>query len=184
MQKLLNFLSRNLKYIENETIKSFYKDILLNPKEFDIINFTDLYTLNIIKDLFHKINHDNKVLVGYGKKIRVVGQDIEGLDLLFDILINNKNPQFQREICHILCDLFLNLKDYKSDFPQKYWNFFLDKIINLLLKLNSENNTNGLKGIINLIDILYINSCNVEEVIPCKEDIYQIENNYEVFNLL
>ena len=43
MQKLLNFLSRNLKYIENETIKSFYKDILLNPNEFGIINFNDLY---------------------------------------------------------------------------------------------------------------------------------------------
>ena len=181
MQKLLNFLSRNLKYIENETIKSFYKDILLNPKEFDIINFTDLYTLNIIKDLFYKINHDNNALVGYGKKIRVVGENIEGLDLLFDILINNKNPNFQREISHLLCDLFLNLKDFKSDFPQKYWKFFLDKIINLLLNVNNENNINGLKGIINLIDILYSNCCNFEGVIPCKEDTYQIENDYEVF---
>ena len=181
MQKLLNYLSRNLIYIENETIKSFYKDILLNPEEFDIINFSDLYTLNMIKDLFYKINHDNNMLTGYGKKLRVVGENIEGLDLLFDILINNRSTIIQREICHLLCDLFLNLKDYKSDFANKYWNFFIDKIITFFVKLNNENNINGLNGIINLIDIIYSKCCNFEGVIPIKEDTYQIDNDYETF---
>ena len=181
MQKLLNFLSRNLKYIENETIKSFYKDILLNPEEFDINNFSDLYTLNIIKDLFYKINHDNNMLTGYGKKLRVVGENIEGLDLLFDILINNKSIIIQKEICNLLCNLFLNLKDYKGDFPEKYWKFFIDKIISFLIKLNKENNINGLKGIINLIDIIYSKCCNFEGIIPIKEDTYQIDNDYEIF---
>ena len=181
MQKLLNYLSRNLKYMEIETIKSFYKDILLNPEEFDIINFSDTYTLNIIKDLFYKINHDNNMLTGYGKKMRVVGENIEGLDLLFDILINNKSIIIQREICRLLCNLFLNLKDYKNDFPQKYWKSFIDKIINFLIKLNDENNINGLNGIINLIDIIYSKCCNFEGVIPIKEDTYQIDNDYELF---
>ena len=181
MEKLLNYLSRNLKYIENETIKAFYKDILLNKNEFDIINFTDLYELNLIKDLFYKINHDNNMIIGNRRKMRVVGENIEGLDLLFEILINNKNRIIQSEICHLLSDLFLNLKDYKSDFTEKYWKFFIEKIVNLLINLNNINNINGLKGIINLIDIIYNNCCNYDGVIPCKEDTYQIDNDYEVF---
>jgi hypothetical protein len=137
LQRLLISLSRNLKYIDNETITTFYKDILLNPNEFDIINFTDLYTLNIIKDLFFKINHDNNSIIRFGKKIRVVDQNIEGFDLLFDILVNNKTSIIQKQISQLLCDLCLYLKDYKSDFHEKYWASFIDKIINLLIKLNN-----------------------------------------------
>ena len=180
MERLLNSLSRNLIYIENETIKSFYNDILLNPKEFDIINFTDLYTLNIIIDLFYKINHDNNMLIGYGKKLRVLGQNIEGFDLLFDILVNNKNRIIQEKICKLLCDLCLNLKDYKTN-PEKYWQFFIDKITNLFIKVNNENNINGLNGIINLIDIIYNHSCDFNGIIPDKNDTHQVEEPFELY---
>ena len=181
MQCLLNTLSRNLKYIENETIKLFYKDILLNPNEFDIINFTDLYTLNIIKDLFFKINHDNNAVIKNGKKIRVMGQNIEGFDLLFEILINNKTNLIQKQISNLLCDLCLYLKDYKSDFHEKYWKFFIDKILKILINLNNENNINGLNGIINLIDTIYTTSCNFKGIIPGKEDTHQVENPFELY---
>lgn len=180
MERLLNSLSRNLIYIDNETIKSFYKDILLNPKEFDIINFTDLYTLNIIIDLFYKINHDNNMIIGYGKKLRVIGQSIEGFDLLFDILINNKNRIIQGKICNLLCDLCLNLKDYKTT-PEKYWQFFINKITNLFIKVNNENNINGLNGIINLIDIIYNHCCDFNGIVPDKNDTHQVENPFELY---
>ena len=180
MERLLNSLTRNLIYIENETIKSFYNDILLNPKEFDIINFTDLYTLNLIIDLFYKINHDNNMIIGYGKKLRVIGQNIEGFDLLFDILVNNKNRIIQGEICNLLCNLCLNLKDYKTN-PEKYWQFFIDKITNLFIKVNDENNINGLNGIINLIDIIYNHSYEFNGVIPDKNDTHQVENPFELY---
>ena len=180
MERLLNSLSRNLIYIENEAIKSFYNDILLNPKEFDIINFTDLYTLNIIIDLFYKINHDNNMIIGYGKKLRVLGQNIEGFDLLFDILVNNKNRIIQEKICNLLCDLCLNLKDYKTT-PEKYWQFFIDKITNLFIKVNDENNINGLNGIINLIDIIYNHSCDFNGIIPDKNDTHQVEEPFELY---
>ena len=180
MERLLNSLSRNLIYIENETIKSFYNDILLNPNEFDIINFTDLYTLNIIIDLFYKINHDNNMIIGYGKKLRVIGQSIEGFDLLFDILVNNKNRIIQEKICKLLCDLCLNLKDYKTN-PEKYWQFFIDKITNLFIKVNNENNINGLNGIINLIDIIYNHSCDFNGIIPDKNDTHQVEDPFELY---
>ena len=180
MERLLNSLSRNLIYIDNETIKSFYKDILLNPKEFDIINFTDLYTLNIIIDLFYKINHDNNMIIGYGKKLRVIGQSIEGFDLLFDILINNKNRIIQGKICNLLCDLCLNLKDFKTN-PEKYWQFFIDKITNLFIKVNNENNINGLNGIINLIDIIYNHCCDFNGIVPDKNDTHQVENPFELY---
>ena len=79
--------------------------------------------------------------------------------------------------------MFLNLKDYKTEFCENYWKFFIDKIVELLIKLNDENKINGLNGIINLIDIIYNNSCNYEGVIPCKEDTYQIELDLKCINL-
>ena len=177
MQKFLNILSKNLNFIKKETIHDFYKDIILNPEEFDLINFEDLNALSLIKDLFYKINHDSNTLLGSEKKLRLINQNIEGFDFLFDILINNKNKFVQREISHILCRLCLNLYDYKSDFPQKYWKFFIDKIEDLLIKLNQQNNLNGLNGIINLIDMIYTNSCNFDGVIPCQEDVHQVDDN-------
>ena len=45
MERLLNSLSRNLIYIENETIKSFYNDILLNPSLTAIIEIAVIIML-------------------------------------------------------------------------------------------------------------------------------------------
>ena len=183
MQKFLNNITKNLRFIEKETIHSFYKDIITNPEEFDIKNFEDLNALNLIKDLFYKINHDKNTLKGSEKKLRVMSQEIEGLDFLFDILINNKNKFIQRNISKLLCNLCLNLYDYKSDFPQKYWKFYLDKIEGLLVKLDQENDINKLNGIINLIDLIYTNSCNFEGDIPTKDDVHQVDENHELFQI-
>ena len=183
MQKFLNNITKNLRFIEKETIHSFYKDIITNPEEFDIKNFEDLNALNLIKDLFYKINHDKNTLKGSEKKLRVVSQEIEGFDFLFDILINNKNKFIQRNISKLLCNLCLNLYDYKSDFPQKYWKFYMDKIEGLLVKLDQENDINKLNGIINLIDLIYTNSCNFEGDIPTKDDVHQVDENHELFQI-
>ena len=183
MQKLLNSFSRNLNYFKKETIQSFYKDILLNPDEFDIVNFEDLNTLNLIKDIFYKINYDNNSLLGKGKKLRVISQSIEGLDFLFDILIKNKNKFVQLDLGRLLCDLCLNLYEYKKDFAQKYWKFYTDKIEKLLVKIDESNNLNELNGIINLIDLIYTNSRDFEGVVPGKEDLHQIEENHEIFQI-
>ena len=112
MQKLLNIITRNLRAFEKETIHSFYKEIIINPDEFDISNFEDLNALNLIKDLFYKINRDSNKIKGSEKKLRVMSLEIEGLDLLFDILIYNKNKYIQRNISKLLCNLCLNLYDY------------------------------------------------------------------------
>ena len=184
MQKLLNIISKNLNFIDKDTIHDFYKDIILNPEEFDLVNFEDLNALSLIKDLFYKINYDSNILIGTEKKLRLISQNIQGLDFLFDILINNKNKFVQREISYILCRLCLYLYDYKSDFPKKYWKFFIDKIEELLIKLNKENNLNGLNGIINLIDMIYTYSCNFDGVIPCQEDVHQVDDtNFMIFQI-
>ena len=180
MQKLLNRFSRNLNYFKKATIHSVYNDILLNPNEFDITNFEDLNALNIIKDIFYKINHDNNTLLGKGKKLRVIKQSIEGLDFLFDILIKNQNKIIQIDLSRLLCDLCLNLYDYKEEFSQKYWKFYIDKIEKLLVKIDQENNLNELNGIINLIDMIYSKSCDFGGAIPVKEDLHQIEENREI----
>ena len=109
--------------------------------------------------------------------------EIEGLDLLFDILIYNKNKYIQRNISKLLCNLCLNLYDYKSDFPQKYWKLYIDKIEGLLVKLDKENDINKLNGIINLIDLIYTNSCNFEGDIPIKDDVHQVDENHELFQI-
>ena len=183
LQKLLNIFTKNLRFIENETIESFYKNILLNKEEFDLVNFEDLNTYALIKDIFYKINHNNKTLKGAEKKLRVINQNIEGLDFLFDILINNKNKFIQMEISNLLCGLCLNLYDYKTNFAQNYWKFFIDKIEKILVDLDKENNLDKLNGIINLIDKIYSESCEFEGVIPIKEDVHQIEDNHEVFQI-
>ena len=183
MQKLLNIISKNSQVIEKDIIHSFYNDIIINPDEFDIVNFEDLNALSLIKDLFYEINHDSNTIVGSGKKLRVIKQEIEGLDFIFDILINNKNKIIQRDISRLLSNLCLNLHDYNSDFPKKYWKFFIDKIEELLIKLDKENNIDKLNGIINLIDLIYSNSCNFEGVIPLKDDVHQIDENHELFQI-
>ena len=58
MQKLLNIITKNLRVFEKDTMHSFYKDIIINPNEFDISNFEDLNALNLIKDFFYKINQE------------------------------------------------------------------------------------------------------------------------------
>ena len=183
MQKLLNIITKNLRFFEKDTMHSFYKDIIINPNEFDISNFEDLNALNLIKDFFYKINQDSNKIKGSEKKLRVKSQEIEGLDLLFDILINNKNKYIQRNISKLLCNLCLNLYDYKGDFPQKYWKSYIDKIESLLVKLDKENDINKLNGIINLIDLIYTNSCNFEGDIPIKEDVHQVDENHELFQI-
>ena len=182
-EKLLGLITKNLKYFSKETIHSFYKDILLNPDEFDIINFEDINTLSLIKEIFYKINQDNKTLKGSDYKLRVISQDIEGLDFLFDILINNKNKYFQSIISLLLCNLCLNLYEYKGDFAPKYWKFFIDKIENILIKVDQEKDLNKLNGIMNLIDMLHTKSSYFEGNIPNKEDVHQIDENHEVFQI-
>ena len=183
MQKFLNLMTKNLYFIEKEIIHSFFKDIILNPNEFDIVNFEDLNALSLLKDLFYKINHDSKTIEGSGKKIRVISQDIQGLNFLFDILINNKNKLIQRDISKLLCYLCLNLYEYKGEFPKKYWKFFIDKTIEILVKLDKENNTNKLNGIISLIDLIYSNSCNYDGDIPSKEDKPPVGEDHEMFQI-
>ena len=183
MQKLFNIIKKNLKYFETDIIHSFYKDIILNQEEFDISNFEDLNALSLMKDIFFKINQDSNKLEGSGKKLRVINKEIEGLDFLFDILINNKNAIIQRDISRLLCNLCLNLYDYKSDFAGKYWKFFIDKIEGILFQLDKEHSINKLNGIINLIDLIYSNSCDFEGIIPCKDDVHQVDENHELFQI-
>ena len=183
MEKLFGLITKNLKYLSKETIHSFYKDILLNPEEFDIVNFDDINTLCLIKEIFYKINQDNKALKGSDKKLRVISQDIEGLDFLFDILIDNKNKLFQSNISRLLCYLCLNLYDYKGDFAPKYWKFFIDKLEQILIKVDQEKDYNKLNGIMILIDMLHGKSSYFEGDIPCKEEVHQIDENHEVFQI-
>ena len=138
MQKFLNNITKNLRFIEKETIHSFYKDIITNPEEFDIKNFEDLNALNLIKDLFYKINHDKNTLKGSEKKLRVISQEIEGFDFLFDILINNSVEGVLLEkqiILSLIASKFFNQIKYdEKDIQQrnKILKNYIDNYLNII----------------------------------------------------
>ena len=82
----------------------------------------------------------------------------------------------------LLTKLCLNVYDYKTDFCQKYWNNYIEKITNLFEKLQKEKNYKGLIGIIKLIDKIYSFSSNYGGKIPRKEDTHTAEEPFELFH--
>ena len=173
---------RKMKNISNETLNNFLNNIIQNKNEFDIVNFSNQDILNLIDKIFLKINKDEKILYYDSKKVRVKKDNIKKLDLLFDILISNKNVQIQNKVCETLNGLCLNLLDYKTDFCQKYWKKYIDKITSLFENLQKEKNYEGLNGIVKLIDLIYSSSCNYGGKIPRKEDTHQAKEPYELFH--
>ena len=180
--KFFNIFMKNLGNISNETLNNFLNNIIQNKDEFDIVNFSNKEILNLINKIFLKINREDDILYFDLKNVRVKKDNIKKLDLLFDILINNKNSEIQNKICDILNGLCLNLSDYKTDFCQKYWKNYIEKVTALFEKLEKEKNYEGLNGIIKLIDYIYSSSCNYSGKIPRKEDIFQVEGPNELFH--
>ena len=184
-KELLKFFMKfsiSIKFISDDTLNEFLEDIIQNSNEFDISNFSSKEIMLFINKIFLKINTNEGILYFDSKNTRVKKDGIKKLDLLFDILIKNKNSEIQNRICDLLTGLCINLCDYKTDFCQKYWNNFIEKITTLFEKLQKEKLYEGLNGIIKLIDNIYSASSNYSGKIPRKEDTHVAEEPYELFH--
>ena len=177
-----NIFALNSRFFPNDTLNTFLDNIIKNKNEFDLVNFSQKEMLAFLKNIFLKINRDDGAIYWDSKSIRVKKQDIKLLDLMLDILVKNKNAEIQNQVCDLLHGLCLNLSDYKTDFCQKYWKNYIDKITSLFQELQKEKNYKGLNGIIKLIDMIYSSSCNFAGKIPRKEDTHQAEEPFELYH--
>ena len=181
--KLLFFdiMSKNIQYIDSSSLLEFFNNILSN-KSFEIYNFSEEQSLTLITKIFIKINIDAKTLYEDKKNIRVIKDNIINIDVLYEILIKNKNPFIQNKICELLNSLCLNLTDYKTNFCSNYWKIYINKISNIFEKLYLLKNYEGMGAIAKLIDLIYTNTRHFGGKIPQKEDTHPAEKPYELFH--
>ena len=182
LMTFFNIFRCNIKFLSNDILSAFLDNIIKNKKEFDLVNFSSEEILTFLKNVFLKMNKDDGIIYWDSKKIRVKKDNIKLIDLMFDILVRNKNAEVQNQVCDLLHGLCLNLSDYKTDFCQKYWKNYIDKITSLFQELQKEKNYKGLNGIIKLIDMIYSSSCNYAGKIPRKEDTHQAEEPFELYH--
>ena len=180
--KFYEILTLNLPYIDNSALLDFYKDILQNNSEFDVCKFSDNETINLVIDIFKNVNQNSKIFLFDGRNYRVAGENIEGFDMIFDVLTKNQNINVQKKVANLLSETCLYLKDYQSDFVVNYWKMFFDKINQILDYINKSHDTVALNGIIKLINLIY--SFNQNGPIPDKKDVHVTEEPNEFYHFM
>ena len=180
-----SIFSKHVDYIHSATLEKFLNNIIQNIKIFDLSSFSDEIIYSFIIKVFLLLNKREDIIIEEYKYMRVKKDKIKKLDLLFDILIKNKNENIQNKICEFLVKLCLNLYDYKTSFCQQYWQNFIHKIRDSLEKEQKNNNIIGLIGLIKLIEMIYSSSVNYGGIIPQKEDFSIVEapSNLYLFEL-
>ena len=139
--ELINFFSvfsRNINSTSNEVLEEFLNNIIQNEEKFDLSSFSERSILILIQKIFLKLNKSEGIIYHDSKKMVVKKENIKKLDLLFEILVKNKNAEIQNQICGLLNGLCLNLNDYKTSFCQNYWNNFINKIVELFKATQEE----------------------------------------------
>ena len=89
--------------------------------------------------------------------------DIQGYNLLWEILLKTKNKEIQNDITDFLRDIYLGVKYTKIDKYVEFWNKVINKIIN---EMDKENNP--IKVLIELIRKIINESENDGEIIKDK----------------
>ena len=178
--KFFSIFSRNINSVSNSTLEEFLVNIIQNEKEFDLSTFEDKSCF--IQKAFLKLNTSEGVIVFDSKNTRVKKDNIIKLDLLFDILVKNKNNNMQNLISEFLKNLCLNVYDYKTSFCQNYWKNFINKIVDLFEKVEKEKNTLGLSAIVKLIDIIYSSCINYGGKIPKEKDTHTAGEPCQIYH--
>ena len=89
-KKFFEIFSRNIDEINDIILKEFFIDILQNTKKFNLKTINDNETINLIIEIFKKMNKDKEALYDDGRNIRIDGGvPIEGFDMIFDLLTQN-----------------------------------------------------------------------------------------------
>ena len=184
-KKLYQIITKNISKIDNIVLMEFYKDILQNKDEFDLKSINDNETTELIIQIFKQINFNEDKIFDDGKKIRV-GEEaqIEGTDMLFDLLTQNPNKMIQEKVSQLLCDVCLSHMNYNSEKISDYWRIYFDKINSYLDNIINSNDKTALNGIIKLINKIYLSSCNCCGNIPSKPSLPSHKESYKLYHFL
>ncbi len=182
-KQFYEIFTRNINNIDNKILEEFLKNYLQNKEQFNIEEVNDNVSLNLIIEIFIKVNENNKVLIYDGRNIRIEnGAQIEGFDMLFYLLTQNSDKNVQNKISKLLCDVFLSFKDYNNPNIPDYWKMYFKKINLYLDNLNKTHDKVAFDGIIKLLNRIYSFSCNSHGRIPNKNDYRKYQNNYRNYN--
>ena len=180
--KFFSIFSKNINSVSNQTLENFLLNIIQNEEKFDLTSFSDNYILIFIQKVFLKLNTSEGIIFFDSKKSVVKKDNIKKLDLIFDILVKNRNIDIQDSICNLLKNICLNLNDYKTSFCQNYWSNFINKIVELFEKAQKEKNITGLSSLIKLIDIIYSSCINFGGKIPLEGDTHVANDPCEIYS--
>ena len=166
---------------DKETLEYFFKVILRNPDYINLKEIDEKVQLHLIINVFRKIN-ENESLLFDGKNIRVKSDKIEGIDLLYEILLNNSNQKLTYKICIELTNLCLHLIDYSTSFSENFWKNFIKDIIEKMNNCINNNNKIGINSLIELLDCIYSNASDFKGKIPEKEDVQSAGAESELYH--
>ena len=166
---------------DKETLEYFFKVILRNNEYINLKEIDEKRQLHLIITVF-KIINSNESLIFDGKNMRVKLNKIEGIDLLYEILLNNNNQILLNTLCEELTNLCLYLFDYSKSFSENYWKNYIEDIINKLNTCIKNNNKNGINSLIYLIDFIYSKASNFQGKIPEKKDIQTAGSESELYH--
>ena len=184
-KKFYEIFTRNINEIDDTILEEFFKDIIENKKEFDLKCINDNESINLIIQTFKKVNENKQALFYDGKSIRIEGgAQIEGFDILFDLLTQNPDKNVQNKISHLLCDVCLSFKDYNNEKIPEYWKMYFNKINYYLDNINKSHDKVAFNGIIKLLNIIYSSSCNCHGKIPEKEDYKQTQEPCKIYHFM
>ena len=185
LKKFYEIFTRNINEIDELILEEFFTDILQNKKEFNLKEINDNETINLIIQIFKKVNENKEALFYDGRNIRIEGgAQIEGFDMLFDLLTQNPNKNVQNKISHLLCDICLRFKDYNNPKIPEYWKMYFKKIIFYLDNISKSNDKVAFNGIIKLLNKIYSFSCNCQGKIPEKDDYKSSQEPTKIYHFI
>ena len=177
--------TKDINEIDDLLLIEFFKDILQNKNKFNLKKINDNESINLVIQTFIKVNENKGVLFYDGRNIRIEqGSKIDGINMLFELLMFNKDRNVQNKISQILCDVCICFKDYNNQNISDYWELYLNKIIENLNNINNSHDKVAFNGIIKLISKIYSSSSNCYGKIPEKDDYHLKSDQFKIYRFL
>ena len=184
LQKFYEIFTENINEIDDKILSEFFNHIFQNKAEFDLKSIKNKESINFIIKIFSTLNLNKKSIYYDGRKIRLDGSvQIEGFDMLFDLLTQNSDNEVQNKIAELLCTLCISFKDYsKEEIIQNFWKKYYAKIMTYLDIISQSNDKIAFNGVINLLNKIYSFTCNTFGKIPQKGDYHISQREIKVYH--
>ena len=184
-KKFYEIFTKNMNEIDNLILIEFFRDTLQKKEEFNLKEINDNESINFMIQIFKKVNENNGNFLYDGRKIRIDNiSNIEGFNMLFDLLTQNPDKNVQNKISELLCTLCMSFKDYNNPKIPEYWKSYFKKINLYLDTINKSQDKIAFNGIIKLINKIYTSSLNCYGKIPEREDYQQTQEPFKIYHFL